>query len=312
MKKSQVKSRNNNTMNGTRDDVSARRFSKIDQLLSILTFGLGGVKPVVAVLRLEGVVGKVSAMKSGLTLCSLNKLIEKMFKIERLKAVCLAINSPGGSPVQSELIANRIIELAKEKDIAVYSFIEDVAASGGYWLACAGDKIFANRSSIVGSIGVIAAGFGFHEAIEKLGIQRRVYTQGNNKSVLDPFQPEKESDVKIIKKIQKDIHNHFIDMVKERRGGKITQSDEVIFNGEFWSGQIAADFGLVDGIDDLYSFIQEKFGDEVKIEYIEQKQSWFKKRFGVSAVSKEFADNLVSGLVESAEKKLMQSKFDIT
>ena len=311
MKKSQVKSRNNNTMNGTRDNVSARRFSKIDQLLSILTFGLGGAKPVVAVLRLEGVVGKVSPMKSGLTLCSLNKLIEKMFKIERLKAVCLAINSPGGSPVQSELIANRIIELAKEKDIPVYSFIEDVAASGGYWLACAGDKIFASRSSIVGSIGVIAAGFGFHEAIEKLGIQRRVYTQGNNKSVLDPFQPEKESDVKIIKKIQKDTHNHFIDTVKERRGGKITQSDEVIFNGEFWSGQIAADFGLVDGIDDLYSFIQEKFGDEVKIEYIEQKQSWFKKRFGVSAVSKEFADNLVGGLVESAEKKLMQSKFDI-
>jgi len=311
MKKIQVKSRSNNTIICTRDDVTARRFSKIDQLLSILTFGLGGAKPVVAVLRLEGVVGKVSSLKSGLTLCSLNKLIEKMFKIERLKAVCLAINSPGGSPVQSELIANRIIELAKEKDIPVYSFIEDIAASGGYWLACAGDKIFASRSSIVGSIGVIAAGFGFHEAIEKLGIQRRVYTQGNNKSVLDPFQPEKESDVKIIKKIQKDIHNHFIDTVKERRGGKITQSDEVIFNGEFWSGQIAADFGLVDGIDDLYSFIQEKFGDEVKIEYIEQKQSWFKKRFGVSAVSKEFADNLVGGLVESAEKKLMQSKFDI-
>jgi signal peptide peptidase SppA len=312
MKKSQVKGRNNNTITGTRDDVSPTRFSKIDQLLSILTFGLGGAKPVVAILRLEGVVGKVSTMKSGLTLCSLNKLIEKMFKIERLKAVCLAINSPGGSPVQSELITNRIIELAKEKDIPVYSFIEDVAASGGYWLACAGNKIFASRSSIVGSIGVIAAGFGFHEAIEKLGIQRRVYTQGNNKSVLDPFQPEKESDVKIIKKIQKDIHEHFIDTVKARRGGKITQSDEVIFNGEFWSGQIAADFGLVDGINDLYSFIQEKFGDEVKIEYIEQKQSWFKKRFGVSAVSKEFADNLVGGLVESAEKKLVQSKFDIT
>jgi signal peptide peptidase SppA len=312
MKKFQIKTRNNNTITGTRVDVSGRRFSKVDQLLSILTFGLGGSKPVVAVLRLEGVVGKVSTMKTGLTLCSLNKLIEKMFKIERLKAVCLAINSPGGSPVQSELIANRIIELAKEKDIPVYSFIEDVAASGGYWLACAGDKIFASRSSIVGSIGVIASGFGFHEAIEKLGIQRRVYTQGNNKSVLDPFQPEKESDIKIIKKIQKDIHDHFIDTVKERRGGKITQSDEVVFNGEFWSGQIAADYGLVDGIDSLYSFIQEKFGDEVKIEYIEQKQSWFKKRFGVSDVSKEFADNLVSGLIESTEKKLIQSKFDIT
>ncbi len=311
MKRVQTKNRNSNTITNTRDDAPGRRFSKIDQLLSILTFGLGGAKPVVAVFRLDGVVGKIGAMKSGLTLSSLNKLIEKMFKIERLKAVCLAINSPGGSPVQSELIARRIIELAKENDIPVYSFIEDVAASGGYWLACAGDKIFASKSSIVGSIGVIAAGFGFHEAIEKLGIQRRVYTQGKTKSVLDPFQPEKESDVKIIKKIQKDIHDHFINTVKERRGGKITQSDEIIFNGEFWSGQVAVDYGLVDGIDNLYSFIQEKFGDEVKIEHIEEKQSWFKKRFGVNVASKEFADNLASSLVESAEKKLVQNKFDM-
>ena len=311
MKRFQVKNRNSNTITSTRENATNRRFGKIDQLISLLTFGFGGTKPVIAVLRLDGVIGKVGAMKSGLTLCSLNKLIEKMFKTERLKAVCLAINSPGGSPVQSELIASRIIELAKEKDIPVYSFIEDVAASGGYWLACAGDKIFANRSSIVGSIGVIAAGFGFHEAIEKLGIERRVYTQGKTKSVLDPFQPEKESDVKIIKKIQKDIHDHFIDTVKERRGGKLTQTDEIIFNGEFWSGQTALDYGLVDGIDSLYSFIQEKFGDEVKIEYIEQKQSWFKKRFGVSLQSKEFTDNLASSLIESAEKKLIQSKFDI-
>lgn len=311
MKRSQVKNRSSNTISDTRDSVASRRLGKIDQLLSLLTFGLGGAKPVIAVLRLDGVVGKVGAMKSGLTLCSLNKLIEKMFKIERLKAVCLSINSPGGSPVQSELIASRIIELAKENDIPVYSFIEDVAASGGYWLACAGDKIFASKSSIVGSIGVIAAGFGFHEAIAKLGIQRRVYTQGKTKSVLDPFQPEKESDVKIIRKIQKEIHDHFIDTVKARRGGKITQSDEIIFNGEFWAGQVAVDYGLVDGIDNLYSFIQEKWGDEVKIEYIEQKQSWFKKRLGISLRSKEFADNLAGSLVESAEKKLIQSKFDM-
>lgn len=308
----QVKNRNNRSLTGTTEELDVRKIGKIEQLVSLLSFGLSGSKPVIAILRLEGVIGRISSMKSGLSLCSVNKLIEKMFKIERLKAVCLAINSPGGSPVQSELIAARIIDLAKERDIPVYSFVEDVAASGGYWLACAGDKIFASKSSIVGSIGVISSGFGFHDAIAKLGIQRRVYTQGKTKSVLDPFQPEKEADVKIIKKIQKEIHEHFIETVKKRRGGKITQSDDIIFNGEFWSGQTAVDYGLVDGLENMHSFIKNKYGDEVKIEYIEQKQSWFKKRFMSSATdTKMLTDSMVDSVAEELETRLFKNRFNL-
>lgn len=308
----QVKNRNNRSLTGATEELDVRKIGRIEQLISILSFGLSSSKPVVAVLRLEGVIGRVSSMKSGLSLCSINKLIEKMFKIERLKAVCLVINSPGGSPVQSELIATRIIELAKENDIPVYSFVEDVAASGGYWLACAGDKIFASKSSIIGSIGVISSGFGFHEAIAKLGVQRRLYTQGKTKSVLDPFQPEKESDVKIIKKIQKEIHEHFIDTVKKRRGGKITQSDDIIFNGEFWSGQVALDYGLVDGLENMHSFIKNKYGDEVKVEYIEQKQSWFKKRFMSSAAdTKMLTDSMVDSVAEELETRLFKNRYNL-
>lgn len=312
MKKIIVENNNKNVISDMGKAQTVRRYSKIDQLLSVLTFGFGGSsKPVVAVLKLDGVIGKVGAMKQGLTLCSLNKLIEKTFKIESLAAVCLSINSPGGSPVQSELIASRIIELAKEKDVPVYSFIEDVGASGGYWLACAGDKIYASKSSIIGSIGVIASGFGFEDAISKLGIKRRIYTQGLNKSILDPFLPENELDVKIVKKIQKDIHEHFINTVKARRAGSLTQSDEILFNGEFWSGVVALDYGLIDGIDNLYNFIKKKFGDEVKIEYIEEKQSWFKKRFGLSVSSSEFADDLASSLIDNAQQKISRSKFNM-
>ncbi|GAB4164869.1 MAG: S49 family peptidase [Rickettsiaceae bacterium] len=306
-----MKKQSNNTITEARTMTAGRSLKKIEQLVSLLPFGIGTGKPVVAVLRLDGVIGKVGVTKSGLTLCSLNPLIEKAFKIERLKAVCLCINSPGGSPVQSELIANRIIELAKEKDIPVYSFIEDVAASGGYWLACAGNKIFASKSSLVGSIGVISSGFGFHEAIGRVGIERRVYTQGKTKSVLDPFQPEKESDIKIIKKIQKEIHEHFINSVKARRGGKLTQSDDILFNGEFWSGQVAVDYGLVDEINNLYTFIKSKFGDEVKIEHIEQKQPWFKKKLGISFSAPEFADTLANSVIDAVENKLSNGKFNL-
>jgi signal peptide peptidase SppA len=302
---------NNNTIANSRPIISSQKESRFDSILSMLPFGLGSNKPVVAIFRLEGVIGKVSSMKSGLTLNSLNKLIEKMFKMDNLDAICLVINSPGGSPVQAEIITSRIVNLAKEKEIPVYSFVEDVAASGGYWLACAGDKIFVSQSSIIGSIGVISSGFGFTEAIEKLGVERRVYTEGKTKSVLDPFKPAKEEDIKIIKKIQKNIHEHFINTVKERRAGKLTQSDDILFNGEFWTGQTAVDYGLVDGIDDVYSFIQNKFGDSVKVEHIEHKQSWFKKRFGVSQMSKEIATDIAGSFVEVIETKLQSSKFDL-
>ena len=306
-----LKSTNQNTAADTRDMVSSKRLSKFEQLFASLPLGLGGGKQTVAILRLEGVIGKAGSMKSGLTLSSLNKLIEKMFEIDRLAGVCLSINSPGGSPVQSELIASRIRNLAKEKEVPVYSFVEDVAASGGYWLACAGDKIYVSRSSIIGSIGVISSGFGFQNALEKLGIERRVYTQGKTKSVLDPFQEAKESDIKIIKKIQQEIHEHFIDTVKTCRAGRLTQSDDILFNGEFWTGQRAVDYGLADGVDEMYSFIQEQYGENVKIEHIEQKQSWFKKKLGMTQTGADFANDLAEAVIDVAKKELLQSRFDL-
>lgn len=303
---------NNNVITQRGSGISARRQSKFEQLLSFLPLGLGVSKPAVAIFRLDGVIGKVGTLKSGLTLSSLNKLIEKMFKIERLDAICLSINSPGGSPVQADLIATRIIALAKAKEVPVFSFVEDVAASGGYWLACAGSKIYASKSSIIGSIGVISSGFGFHEAIEKLGIERRVYTEGKTKSVLDPFKPAKNSDIKIIRKIQQDIHYHFISTIKDRRAGRLTQNDDILFNGEFWSAQTAVDYGLIDGIDNLYSFIQKRYGDNVKIEHIENKQSWIKKKLSMSQISQEFAGGLAESVMDSAERRLLQSRFDIS
>lgn len=301
----------NKSVTSSDSTISSRIYSKLNYLLTCMSFGFRSSKPVIAVLSLDGVIGKAGALKSGLTLGSLNKMIEKMFNLDNLDAVCLNINSPGGSPVQSELIASRIIALSKEKDVPVFSFVEDVAASGGYWLACAGEKIYASPSSIIGSIGVISTSFGFHEAIEKLGVERRVYSEGKSKSVLDPFMPAKPGDIKIINKIQKEVHQHFINTVKKRRAGKLTQSDELLFNGEFWSGQIAVDYGLIDDIDDLYSFIQARYGNEVKIEYIENKPSWFKKKLGVSHVSKEFAADLSESLVSSVENRLIAGKFGI-
>jgi len=287
---------------------SRRQIGKLTQLLSFIPY-VGGSKPVVAVLRLSGIIGKSGNLKTGLNLENLNELIEKAFEIKKLEALCLIINSPGGSPVQSELIAKRIRFLAKKNKVPVYSFVEDMAASGGYWLACAGDIIYASKSSIIGSIGVIYSGFGFQEAIAKLGIERRVYTEGTNKSILDSFQPVKPNDIKIIKHLQSHIHEHFINYVKERRAGKLTQSDEFLFNGDFWCGQAALDFGLIDGIEDIYSFLQKEFGDDVKIEYISTKQSWFKKKFGLfnENLPKELADNIIN----SVENKLIQNKFNL-
>jgi signal peptide peptidase SppA len=298
-----------NTASAAIADSVPRNISKISQLLSFLSFGYKSPKTVVAVLRLSGVIGKVSNIKSGLSLESMNELIEKAFNLPKLTALCLIINSPGGSPVQSELIAKRIISLSKEKKIPVYSFIEDVAASGGYWLACAGTEIYASRSSIIGSIGVISTSFGFDKTIEKLGIERRVYSEGKNKSILDPFLPAKQSDIKIIQKLQQQIHSHFIDYVKERRIGKLTQSDDFLFNGEFWAGSSAVDFGLIDNIEDMYDFIKRKFGSEVKIEYVASKQSWLKKKFGMiqRETSQQFADHLI----DSIEHKLMTNQFNL-
>lgn len=286
--------------------IAKPQISKLEQLFAPI---FGNSKEVVAVLRLNGVIGKVSTVQSGLTLESLNELIEKAFKIKKLKALCLIINSPGGSPVQSELIAKRIRTLAKEHKIKIYSFIEDMAASGGYWLACAGDQIYALHSSIIGSIGVVSSGFGFHEAINKLGIERRVYTEGKNKSVLDPFKPINKEDVKIIKDLQKQVYEHFVDYVKTRRVGKLTQQDDILFNGEFWAGRTALDYGLIDDLGDMYSTMKAKFGDNIKFQYLCAKQPWIKKKLGMA--SKILTDNFADSLINAIENKIINDKFDI-
>ncbi len=178
-------------------------------------------KNIVSVLVFTGVISPNMGRRKGLNVQDYDKSIEQAFQNKNVKAVALLINSTGGSPVQSDFLAKRIVELSNEKNIPVISFVEDVAASGGYWLACAGNEIFASKASIIGSIGVISSGFGFHKAIEKLGIDRRVYTAGKNKSILDPFSPEKKEDIKKLKNVQNELHNYFIEYVKSRRGGKL-------------------------------------------------------------------------------------------
>jgi signal peptide peptidase SppA len=281
-------------------------WSMYDSMLDILTFGFKKSATHVAILRLQGVIGKVGARGSGMTLDNLNDNIERAFDTPKAAAVLLVINSPGGSPVQSELIAERITQCSNRKGIPVYSFVEDVAASGGYWLACAGSEIYASRSSILGSIGVIHSSMGFHEAIKKLGIERRVYVSGDNKSVLDPFLPTNEDDIHIIQSIQSEIHAAFIDYVKQSRGSKLTQMDHIIFNGNFWCGQTACDYGLIDGIDNVYNFINHRFGEKTKINYIKPAESWIKRKLGIGASSNANFNSNLSEEITNASLDLIR------
>ena len=264
---------------------------------------------IVSVLCLSGVIGHAGRFSNGLTLSGLDDDIKAAFQGgKRLKAVALVINSPGGSPVQSELIATRIRALSEEKDIPVIVFVEDVAASGGYWLACSGDEIIASESSIVGSIGVIAAGFGFTEAIKKLGIERRVYTQGENKSILDPFKPEKDSDIEIVKGVQREIHEAFKSLVRARRGNKINSADEdTLFSGEFWTGAQAKTLGLIDGIGTMHAVLQERYGKEVKLRKIQSKKHWLQRKLGVD--KQEHMKNLVNACVDVLQERVQWNKF---
>jgi signal peptide peptidase SppA len=224
--------------------------------------------PVVAVIRMSGPIGQIGVMRTGLSLARLAGVIERAFSLIELKAVALVINSPGGSPVQSALIAKRVRDLAGEKNVPVYAFVEDVAASGGYWLACAADEIYANASSIVGSIGVISASFGLNEAIHKIGVERRVYTAGDKKMMLDPFQPENPDDVERLRALQREIHNNFQNWVRDRRGVRLRGLDSELFSGEFWSGTRAVELGLADGVDDLRSHLRRRFGENVRLRLV--------------------------------------------
>ncbi|MEK9672781.1 MAG: S49 family peptidase [Rhodospirillaceae bacterium] len=212
--------------------------------------------PTVNVIRLAGVIGGLGGFRRRLTLHELDRVIERAFKGRNLKAVALAVNSPGGSPVQSALIAGRIRQSADEKNIPVYAFAEDVAASGGYWLACAGDEIYADQASIIGSIGAVSGGFGLDEMIKKLGIERRLYTAGDKKAMLNPFQPEKAADVQHPKDLQADIHENFKAMVRDRRGKRLKGAEKDIFSGAFWTGGKALTMGLVDGLGDARTVLR--------------------------------------------------------
>jgi signal peptide peptidase SppA len=267
-------------------------------LLARLPIGpLRPVIPVVAVLRLGGVIGGVGPLRTGLTLARLAGSIERAFSLPGVKAVALAINSPGGSPVQSSLIARRIRQLATEKKVPVVAFAEDVAASGGYWLACAADEIYADASSILGSIGVIAASFGFAEAMERIGVKRRIYTAGEHKSMLDPFKPEKPEDVERLKAVQAEIHQGFQAWVRERRGDRLRGTPDELFSGEFWTGKRALELGLIDGIDDLRSAMRRRFGDDVRLRVVGAERSWLRRRFLADALWDEAANTGLPSLL---------------
>ena len=235
--------------------------------------------PVVAVLRLGGVIGAPLRLRGGLSIASTGPLIERAFGLRGIKAVALAVNSPGGSAVQSSLICRRIRALAEEKKVPVYSFAEDVAASGGYWLACAGDEVYADESSIIGSIGVIYSGFGFPELLNKLGIERRLHSEGNRKALLDPFGPEKPADLARLKALQKEVHASFKRLVRERRAGKLKASERKLFSGEFWTGSRALQLGLVDGIGDMRSIMRARFGERVRFRMVGARRSLW-RQFG--------------------------------
>ena len=269
---------------------------------------------VVPVVRLTGVIGFSTPLRPGITISGVARLLDRAFSYKRAKAVALIINSPGGSPVQSHLVFRRIRQLADEKKLPVIVFIEDVGASGGYMLACAGDEIFCDVSSIVGSIGVVGATFGFDKAIGKLGIERRVYTAGERKVMLDPFLPENPDDVARLKAIQEDIHEAFIALVKSRRGAKLTGPESALFSGEYWAGEQALRFGLVDGFGEVRSVLRERFGDKVLMPLVADR-GWFGRRVpgvGSGGLVRALAgESLAEDLLSAAEARAIWGRYGL-
>ena len=261
--------------------------------------------PVVPVVRLSGVIGVVTPLRPGLMLSSTARSLERAFSIRNARAVALIVNSPGGSPAQSHLIFRRIRDLAQENSRKVIAFVEDAAASGGYMLACAADEIVADPSSVVGSIGVVGGSFGFDKLIAKVGVERRLYTSGEHKAMLDPFLPEDPDDVERLKHLQREIHDDFIALVKSRRAGKLNGPEESLFSGEYWTGRHALSLGLVDAIGDLRSVLRERFGDKVYMPLITPERGFLGRRafgvgpnalMGLHAAPLGLADDMISAL----------------
>src|SRR5471032_1738742 len=235
----------------------------IERLTGLLPAKFRRGAAVVPVVRLSGVIGAVTPLRPGMSLAGVAKTLERAFATKNARAVALVINSPGGSPVQSRQIYLRIRQLAAEKKLPVLVFVEDVAASGGYMIACAGDEIFCDPSSILGSVGVVGGSFGFQELIKKIGVERRLYTAGAHKAMLDPFLPENPDDVARVKALQREIHALFISLVKESRGSRLKGAEDVLFTGEYWAGETSVSLGLADAIGDLRSTLRARYGDKV-------------------------------------------------
>src|SRR5215218_1989579 len=235
----------------------------LDRLRQLLPARLRPGTTIVPVVRLSGLIGAVTPLRPGMTLAGIAKTLERAFATRNAKAVALVINSPGGSPVQSRQIYLRIRQLAAEKQLPVLVFVEDVAASGGYMIACAGDEIFCDPSSILGSIGVVGGSFGFQELIKKIGVERRLYTAGVHKATLDPFLPENPDDVARLKSIQREIHAIFIALVKQSGGNRLKGADDVLFTGEYWAGETSVSLGLADRIGDIRSTLRARYGEKV-------------------------------------------------
>jgi signal peptide peptidase SppA len=270
-------------------------------------------RPVVGIVRLYGPIGAAGRFRFGLTLATLGGLLEQAFSLKRLVAVALLVNSPGGAAAQSSLIYGRIRALAREKGVPVLAFGEDVVASGGYMLACAADEIFVDESSIVGSIGVISAGFGFQDLIARFGVERRVHKAGTQKDMLDPFQPERPEDAAHLETMQRAIHETFVRLVRERRGARLNGGEE-LFTGAFWAGREAVSLGLADGIGDVRTVLRQRFGDQVRLRAIERRRPWWRRGpvgIGVAADLRDAPTDLPGGLLGALEARALWARFGL-
>src|ERR1700743_1789905 len=285
----------------------------IDRLKDLLPARLRRGVPVVPVVRLSGVIGAVTPLRPGMSLAAVAKTLERAFSFRNAKAVALLINSPGGSPVQSRQIYLRIRQLAREKQLPVLVFVEDVAASGGYMLACAGDEIFCDPSSILGSIGVVGGAFGFQELIKKIGVERRLYTAGAHKAMLDPFLPENPDDVARVKALQREIHAIFIALVKQSRGSRLKAADDVLFSGEYWAGETSVTLGLADAIGDLRSSLRARYGDKVRTPVIAPASGMLSGLLGRKSsgtlASLEGVPGLPEEVISALESRAIWAKF---
>jgi len=285
----------------------------IEKMMEWIPARLRRGSTVVPVVRLSGLIGAVTPLRPGMSLAGVARTLERAFAVKNAKAVALVINSPGGSPVQSRQIYLRVRQLATEKKLPVLAFVEDVAASGGYMIACAGDEIFCDPSSILGSIGVVGGSFGLQELIKKVGVERRLYTAGKHKAMLDPFLPEDPEDVARVKALQREIHSIFIALVKQSRGTRLKATDDVLFTGEYWAGETSVSLGLADAIGDLRSTLRGRYGDKVSTPVIAPATGMLSgllgRRSAGTLASLEGVSGLPDELISALESRAIWAKF---